>query len=158
MLDNIKLNPELSERIVPINAAIGSDGKVDFFVSEDYDDLGSTGASFLYNNQNENFIKKSVNGFKLNSARKKFKIEHIDLLKMDCKGCEFLLDNDDLKSIDRIKIEYSAHGMKNKLDNLIELLIQNNFHYMIFRHNSTSRKPNSDAASIFATRIENNHV
>ena len=53
---------------------------------------------------------------KLETARKKFKIDHIDLLKMDCKGCEFFLSDNDLKNIDRIKLEYSIHDKKYKAE------------------------------------------
>ena len=44
-----------------------------------------------------------MDGYKLETARKKFSINHIDLLKMDCKECEFYLTDEDLKDIDRIK-------------------------------------------------------
>ena len=72
---------------------------------------------------------------------------------MDCKGCEFYLTDEDLKNIDRIKIEYSIHDKNHKLDNLLELLKKNGFKCMIFRNSDTSRKSNTNAGNIFATRI-----
>ena len=124
-----------------------------FFVSTENDDFGTCGASFVINNQNSNFKYESVTGFQLSTARKKFKIDHIDLLKMDCKGCEFFLTSEDLKDVDRVKIEFSTRGKTNKLEDLLTLLKQNDFHYMIFRHNESSRLSNLVAAAIFASKI-----
>ena len=153
MKKNLELNPSLSEKIIPMNAAIGKDGQLKFFVSEDYEQVGSCGASFLYNNQYNGFKCEQVNGYQLKTARKKFGINHIDLLKMDCKGCEFYLTDEDLKNIDRIKIEYSIHDKNHKIDNLLELLKKNGFKCMIFRNSDTSRKSNTNTGNIFATRI-----
>ena len=150
---NLKLNPDISEKIIPINAAIGKDEQLKFHISNDNDERGSLGASFISNNQNKNFKYELVDGFKLETARKKFKIDHIDLLKMDCKGCEFFLSDEDLKDIDRIKIEYSTHGQANKLENLLKLLKQNGFQCMIYRLSATSRFSILVCGSIFASRI-----
>lgn len=153
MLENLKLNSKLTEKIIPINAAIGKDGPLKFFVNNQNDKFGTGGASFVYNNQNKDFKYENVTGFRLSTAREKFQIGHIDLLKMDCKGCEFFLSDEDLKDIDRIKIEYCTHGQTNKLENLLKLLKQNGFHCMIFRNSATSRLSNIVAANIFASRI-----
>ena len=153
MLENLKINSSLSEKITPINAAIGKNGILKFFVSNETDEHGSIGASFIYNNQSSNFKYENVTGFQLNAARKKFQINHIDLLKMDCKGCEFLLTDEDLKDVDRIKIEYSIDNESHTLKDLLELLKRNGFHCMIFRHSDTSRVSNLIDANIFASRI-----
>ena len=153
MKKNLELNPSLSKKIIPINAAIGKDGQLKFFVSADNEQFGSCGASFVYNNQNNDFKYEQVNGYQLKTARKKFGINHIDLLKMDCKGCEFYLTDEDLKDIDRIKIEYSIHDKNHKLDNLLELLKKNGFKCMIFRNSDTNRRSNTDVGNIYATRI-----
>ena len=150
---NLSLNPTLSEKIIPMNAAIGKDGQLKFFVSGDNEQFGSCGASFLYNNQNNDFKYEQVNGYQLKTARKKFGINHIDLLKMDCKGCEFYLTDEDLENIDRIKIEYSIHDKNHKIDNLLELLKNNGFKYMIFRNSDTNRRSNTYAGNIFATKV-----
>lgn len=153
MLENLKLNSSYSEKITPINAAIGKDGPLEFFVNNENDERGSLGASFIHNNQNANFTRETVTGFQLSTARKKYQIDHVDLLKMDCKGCEFFLTTEDLKGIDRVKIEYGIHGKKNTLENLLTLLKQNGFHCMIFRTNDTSRLSNMIGGTIFASRI-----
>ena len=149
---NISLNPTLSEKIIPINAAIGKDEQLKFYVS-DNDETGSLGASFVSNNQGENFKYELVDGYKLATARKKFGINHIDLLKMDCKECEFYLTDEDLKDIDRIKLEYAIMNKKYKLDDLLDLLKRNGFKCSIFRNGDLSRLSNRIAGNIYATKV-----
>ena len=110
-------------------------------------------ASFVSNNQSKNFKYELVNGYKLETARKKFGINHIDLLKMDCKECEFYLTNEDLKDIDRIKLEYTIMNKKYKLDDLLDLLKRNGFMCSIFRHIDTSILSNRFSATIYATKV-----
>ena len=161
MLENLKLNPKLSEKIIPINAAIGEDGPLKFFVNEQNDKFGSFAASFVYNNQ-KGLHYENVTGFQLSTAREKFQIGHIDLLKMDCKGCEFYLSDEDLKDIDRIKIEYQTDQREEvsfsknskKSEDLLKLLKKNDFHCMIYRHNIISRLSNSIDAVVFGSRIK----
>ena len=150
---NMNLNPILSEKIIPINAAIGKNEQLKFYVSDDSDEHGSIGASFVSNNQDNNFKYELVDGYKLATARKKFGINHIDLLKMDCKECEFYLTDEDLKDIDRIKIEYTIHNKKFKLDDLLDLLKRNGFRYSIYRTQALNRYSNRISGNIYATKI-----
>jgi len=149
---NMSLNPALSRKIIPINAAIGKDEQLKFYVSDD-DESGSFGASFISNNQDKNFKYELVDGYKLETARKKFGIDHIDLLKMDCKECEFYLTDDDLKDVDRIKLEYTIQNEKFKLDNLLDLLKRNGFRCSIFRNQDNNRLSNRVAGNIYATKV-----
>ena len=143
--------PKLSKQIVAINAAIGRDETLDFAV-QNTESISKPGASFVYHDK-EGTTTRKIKGYSLENAIKEFDIPHIDLLKMDCKGCEFFLSDEDLKDIDRIKIEYSTHGQANKLENLLKLLKQNGFQCMIYRHSATSRFSNLVSATIFASRI-----
>ena len=149
---NMSLNPTLSEKITPINAAIGKDEQLKFYVSGD-DESGTFGASFVSNNQDKNSKIELVDGYKLETARKKFGIKHIDLLKMDCKECEFYLTDEDIKDIDRIKLEYGIWNKKFKLDDLLDLLKRNGFKCSIFRNTDTSRLSNRIAGNIYATKV-----
>jgi|TARA_B100001179_G_scaffold231870_1_gene222941 FkbM family methyltransferase len=150
---NISLNPTLSEKIIPINAAIGKDEQLKFYVSDD-DETGTLGASFVSNNQQgKNFKYEIVDGYKLETARKKFGLNHIDLLKMDCKECEFYLTDEDLKDIDRIKLEYTILNKKFKLDDLLDLLKRNGFKCSIFRHVDSHRLSNRVSGTIYGTKI-----
>ena len=149
---NLSLNPTLSEKIIPINAAIGKDEQLKFYVSAD-DEYGTIAASFVSNNQGKNFKHELVDGYKLETARKKFGINHIDLLKMDCKECEFYLTDNDLKDIDRIKLEYTIWNKKYKLEDLLDLLKRNGFKCSIFRHGDNSRLSNRIGGTIYATKV-----
>jgi FkbM family methyltransferase len=149
---NMSLNPILSEKIIPINAAIGKDEQLKFYVSSD-DESGTFGASFVSNSQDKNFKIELVDGYKLETARKKFGIKHIDLLKMDCKECEFYLTDEDIKDIDRIKLEYAIWNKKSKLDDLLDLLKRNGFKCSIFRNGDLSRLSNRITGNIYATKL-----
>ena len=77
---------------------------------------------------------------------------HIDLLKMDCKGCEFSLTDDDLKNIRRVKIEYSLHKKTHRLEDLLKILEKNGFSCVIFRVSDTTRTSFDLSGTIFGIR------
>jgi len=144
MIRNIHLNPSLSEKIVPINAAMGKDGTLAFF----RDGSGEVGsASFVENVHGKNAQISHVMGFSLESALEKYHIEHVDLLKMDCKGCEFFLTENSLKNVDRVKIEFSKFGNAN-LEDLLKLLTHANFEYMTYQH-----EPSHHVSTLIETNI-----
>ena len=149
---NMTLNPTLSEKIIPINAAIGKDEQLKFYVATD-DEYGTAAASFVSNNQGGDFKYELVDGYKLETARKKFGINHIDLLKMDCKECEFYLTDEDIKDIDRIKLEYTIRDKKYTLDFLLDLLKRNGFKCSIYRANDRGRLSNRISGLIYATKL-----
>lgn len=153
MLRNISLNPHLSDRIIPINAAIGKDGSLKFYESMKIG--GGGGASFLYNNQGNDFKISEVIGYSLESALEKFNIKNIDLLKMDCKGCEFLLTENALKNINKVKIEYSIHSNEHKIENLTRILENCRFSLTIYRVGDQSRRSNRFSANIYGVKIQN---
>jgi hypothetical protein len=72
---------------------------------------------------------------------------------MDCKECEFYLTDEDIKDIDRIKLEYTVWNKKFKLDDLLDLLKRNGFKCSIFRNTDTSRLSNRIAGNIYATKL-----
>ncbi len=119
MIRNLKLNPNLSKRIIPIKAAIGNDGIMDFFQGKEV--LG-TGGSFVGTKYGKNRKVSKITSYSLESAMKKFAINKIDLLKMDCKGCEMLLTTDSLKDVDQVKIEYNTKFSSYELDELLNKL------------------------------------
>lgn len=153
MLRNISLNPHLSNRIITINAAIGKDGLLKFYESTKMG--GGGGASFLYNNQGNDFKKFEVIGYSLESALEKFNIKNIDLLKMDCKGCEFLLTENALKNVNKVKIEYSIHSNEHKMENLTRILEDSGFSFIIYRNSDQSRRSNRFSANIYGVKIRN---
>ena len=152
MKRNIDLNPELSEKIVPINAAIGKDGQLKFYQSNQNEIAG--GASFVFNTHGKNAKLSHVKGYSLESAFKEFKINHVDLLKMDCKGCEYLLTENALKNVDRVKIEYLS-DRSHKLKDLLKILENAGFKYMIYKINPFQHNiSNNVVGHIYGKKIQ----
>ena len=62
---------------------------------------------------------------------------------MDCKGCEYFLTVNDLKNVDKVKIEYEALDyVGHTVEELLQILKESNFNYTIYRTN-----PNRDRLS-----------
>ena len=66
---------------------------------------------------------------------------------------EFYLTDEDLKDIDRIKLEYTIQNKKFKLDDLLDLLKRNGYKCSIFRNGDTNRLSNRIAGNIYATKL-----
>lgn len=150
MEKNLGLNEELSKLIIPINAAVGKDGLLTFHRDNSVD-IG-TSASFVYNKHGPNARTSEVQGMSLSTILEKYDIDKVDLLKMDCKGCEFFMSNDELKKIDRIKIEYVAKG-EYKVQNLLNQLQNSGFHCTMYR-DSDSKNSSNIAGYLYGTRIK----
>ena len=88
----------------------------------------------------------------MRTAYQRFGIKHVDLLKMDCKGCEFYLEDDDLRIVDRIKIEYLTYDDAHRLEDLLKVLDKNNFQYIVFRHEPIFYRSNLVSATIYGKR------
>tara|TARA_B100000029_G_scaffold511295_1_gene604935 strand:+ start:391 stop:1497 length:1107 start_codon:yes stop_codon:yes gene_type:complete len=136
MLENISLNEELSKKIIPINAAIGKDGDLIF----NFDRMTTTGGSFVKNIHEKNSDQVKVKGYSFESALKKFNIECVDLLKMDCKGCECFLNADSLDNVKSIKIEYISEFSELKLEELLNTLEKAGFENNVYRINPISNR------------------
>ena len=149
MLENIKLNPKLSDKISPVNAGIGKDEILKFYHSDKSNIAWS--ASFVYNTHGENARVSEIQGYSIEKALEKFNVKHIDLLKMDCKGCEFFLTEKSLENVDTIQMQYWANGDHTKLDNLLDILKKSNFEYIIIRQNATFTS-NLESATIYGKK------
>mgnify|MGYP001334709595 CR=1 FL=1 len=153
MIRNLTLNPKLSERITPINAAIGKDGKLKFYHSGISEIAGVS--SFVYNvHGKEATIFNDVQGYSLSAAIKKFNIPHIDILKTDCKGCEFFLKEEDLEKVEQVKIEYEAFEYtKHSITELTNVLDNSGFEYIIYRIDpKKDRYSNSVSGHLFGRK------
>lgn len=146
---NLSLNEKLSKSIIPINAAIGKDELLTFY-RDNSRDIG-TSASFVYNKHGPDARTSKIQGMSLTTVFKKYNITHVDLLKTDCKGCEFFLNDNELKQIDRIKIEYVARG-KYKIENLLKQLQNSGFNCTMYR-DSDSKNSSNIAGYLYGTRI-----
>ena len=152
MIENLKLNPNLSKLIMPIHAAVGKDEMIDYYDNPSEDVTATAGASFLINKYGDKAIKESVAGMSIKTIINKFKIPNVDLLKMDCKGCEYLLGEDDLKSVKNIKIEYVSYNKLHKIDLILNLLKATGFSVIIFKHEPKDNLAFKNSGNILAKK------
>ena len=142
----------MTPRFFPANM-VSNDGTLKFFQSSKAEIAG--GASFVYNMHGKDAKIVNVQGYSLKSAMKKFGINHIDLLKMDCKGCEFYLKADELKNVVGIKIEYDAKFNSIKLEDLLKKLEKVGFHNKVYRINPVSNRiSNKHLCHIYGKKIK----
>ena len=143
MLRNIELNPSLKPKILPINIAIGpSDGFVDIAVSGEVN-----GEASIY--------KRGVRTYRVKSYTLRSLIEHLKALgvdinrfrvralKMDCKGCEYDVINNEanaLRLFNILKIEYSGYLRNYTVDQLTKPLEDLGFKCRAYAHNDVAAK------------------
>lgn len=131
MIRNLELNSELSKRIIPINGAIGKNEVLKFYHDKN-NEIGES-ASFVYN-VHKDFIISEVKGRTVDTLLKELNVKNVELLKMDCKGCEFFLTHTDLTKVNIVKIEYNAKAAKQSLDKLLSVLEKSGFIYTLYKH------------------------
>ena len=146
MLKNIDLNQNLKPNIIPINAAIGKDGDVEFTFDDTYIDGG--GSAYL-----QKLGKRvKVKSFSLSGLMNKYGLNEIDYLKMDCKGAGDLLTVTELKAIaECAKIEYTNTDGK-RLEELKKKLEAAGFKFKVYRHNPGDTSAISNHGTILATK------
>ena len=150
MIENLNLNPDLTKNVVPINAAIGKDEILKLYLNKDTPDIGAS----CYNKHGKNAKTIEVKSYSIESVLKEFKIPHVDLLKMDCKACEFFLTEKSLENIDQIKIEVSAAVTKEgkNIDELINVLKKSKFKISVYRSNPFLHMSNKIHCHIFGIK------
>ncbi len=137
MLRNLELNPDLKQRIIPVNAAISDrDGFVEFSYSTPVD-----GGASIYG---DGRFKVKVRSMRLSTLIKEITSMGLDLdrfkvrvLKMDCKGCEYDVINevDVLRLFDIVKIEYSGYLRNRTYHELKSALEKLGFTCRVWAHN-----------------------
>ncbi|MEM0135413.1 MAG: FkbM family methyltransferase [Thermoplasmatales archaeon] len=134
-LENIKLNPQLSNNIVMRNYALGEDEFIDFPASEN----GSGGNSAYDIKKNKTVRVRSVS---ITKILEEFHINIPYLLDLDIKGKEFEVINDSsLSKFRKVRVEYSPGlaMVANGRDILINRLKEYGFSSMrVFKHNQGS--------------------
>lgn len=158
MIENLKLNPNLSKKIIPIHCAVGKDEMTEYYDNPTKNITTNAGASFLINKFGNEAIKQYVTGMTIKTIINKFKIPYVDLLKMDCKGCEYLLDKNDLKLVRNIKIEYVSYNKSHKIDLILNLLKEIGFSYIIFKHEPKDNLTFKNSGNILAKNIIKNEL
>ena len=140
MIRNLELNPELKPRVIPINAAIsGEDGFVEFRYNATIDGGASTQGT-------GRFVTK-VRSMMLSTLIRELESRGIDMskfrvrvLKVDCKGCEYELVNDDsLRLFDIVKIEYNSDLLNKTYHELKDKLEELGFRCRVWAHNEFAK-------------------
>jgi FkbM family methyltransferase len=148
LIRNLQLNSGLSGRITPIKAALGPSGKLllKYFPSP----TGLSGSASGFSN--EGYITEEVESYTLSDLLKKQGIPSVDILKMDCKGCEWLLTKEDIEKVkEQIKIEWSF-GNRQKVAYLLQLLQAAGFKTRVFMHNPRATEKVDQHGTIVAER------
>ena len=126
LLKNLELNSALKPKVVPINVAVaGEDGFVDVKYSGEIDGGASTYTTSRFTARIKS-MKLSTLIKELESMGININNFKVRVLKVDCKGCEYEIVNDNaLRVFDIVKIEYSGylvnktyHVLKEKLESM----------------------------------------
>jgi FkbM family methyltransferase len=149
-LANIKLNPELSERITLKNYAIGKDEEALF-------SLNNNILSSLYNPDTENKRSIKVRSVSISTILRDFDISDPYLLDLDIKGSEFdVVEDTSIALFQRVRIEYSPYLLNSpgkSLEYLISRLREYGFSKIrIYKHNDRDRFDLLDHGTLEAER------
>ena len=146
---NLELNPDLAKNITAVNAAVGKDGILKIFKDQN---TPNHGASFVYNKRGKNALIETVEGLSLDTVLKKYNLKEIELMKMDCKGCEFFLTESALSKIKRIKIEYSGFHSTMTIHDVLKKLKHAGFSYAIYRNSNSRNRSNNKVGYIYGEK------
>lgn len=135
-LENLKLNPDLSQNIVLKSYAIGKDEEILFPVNDD------SGGSSIYEMGNRRTLK--IKSISVTTILKVFSISNPYLLDLDIKGSEFtVIEDSSISSFQKIRIEYSPYLLKSPEKNLgylVSKLRSYGFNRIrIYKHNDRDR-------------------
>lgn len=108
--ENVSAN-KMEDRIMTLNSALSySSNSVDLFVSEDAPNVSSMNPPREISGNYQFTGKMSVESLTLEDLMKRCNLEKIDLLKMDCEGCEYevisKMSEDTLKCVGEIVLEF----------------------------------------------------
>lgn len=152
MLANLELNPHLASCIIPIHAAVGKDNTVSYGVDRLNRVQTMGGATFVTNKYGENTKTEKVQGATISTIVKQYGINRIDLLKMDCKGCEFFLKKEDLDIVKKIKIEYYSLMTDHMIQTVMSLLNELGYHTIMYKHTPNDTTSMKKHGNILAER------
>lgn len=82
LVSNIELNPNLSNKIIPLKVAAGKTGMLEVPVQQGYNFDGNAGI------ERKGTVHMQVPSKSLMEIIKEAGLESVDILKSDCKGCE----------------------------------------------------------------------
>jgi len=131
LIRNLQLNPALSGKIIPIKVAVGQSGKL--LLKYDPSPTGLSGNASGFSDKGK--VTEEVESYTLGDLLEKQGIPSVDVLKMDCKGCEWLLTKEDIEKVNQqIEIQWSF-GNRQRVSSLLQLLQAEGFKTRIFMQN-----------------------
>ncbi|MGC9113240.1 FkbM family methyltransferase [Acidilobus sp.] len=149
LLKNVELNPQLKDKIIPINAAVAY--KDEGFVKICYNSPLGTGGATIFK---EDTICTNVKALSLKDLINLIKEKGINIdeykyrvLKLDCKGCEWDIinkDYDTLSKFEIVKIEYSGYLHNFKLSDIKNKLEELGYDCRVYAHNELPLKMGFD--------------
>jgi len=153
LIENIKLNPELKDRIIPVNVAISDhDGFIDLAI----EGIAHGGAS-----QYQDFLNKMrVKAFTLKSLLKYIEEVHgiridrfnVRAIKFDCEGCEYDVINNEIDIIshlfDFLLIECHGYLRNRTIFDIMNKLHEEGFYCDLLNHD-----PNSGLSARFLSTL-----
>jgi FkbM family methyltransferase len=130
LLSNLTVNPDLARSISAHRLAIGREGQTTFSTTGVID--GSASSNYVAGALRESVQSKSLSRFLSDEG-----LGHVDLLKMDAKGSEFLLTREDLDRVGTAIIEYTTvEG--TSLQSLLNVITSAGFEWRIWNHSPFS--------------------
>ncbi len=129
---NTSLNNRLDLQL--FNLAIGPEGTLTMSTKKDVLDGGASGF-YLTGGETTEIVKSIPVALFLKSNG----LKNIDLLKMDCKGCEKYLTSEDLRSVNQyLHIELDPNSEIQEIERLFTLVESSGFEFKILNHNPGS--------------------
>jgi FkbM family methyltransferase len=136
MLRNLELNPNLKQKILPVNAAVaGVDGYVDITYESPVDGSATIYGKGRHVARVRSLTLKNL----LNQVNLDLNMFKVKALKMDCKGCEYDVifnETEVLKLFDIVKIEYSGYLRNRTVHEILSVLEKAGFKCRIWAHNN----------------------
>ena len=142
-IENIKINPEIKDKIQFINKAVGAKkGMLDI----------NTGSMKDYADKNDSY---KIEVITIEDVINEYNFPY-DVLKMDCEGCEFeIINNSDLTKFNEIILEHHAYMVEQDCNQLINKLKSQDFKIKTFPCNA-SAKPFEEIGIIYAYKQQKN--
>ena len=133
MMKNLELNPGIRDRVTPVKKAVGPNGKLRL----SYQPLPNalSGGASVYEANGTGSVNEEVDSLTVSDLLDELDLNDVDVLKMDCKGCEWLLTKMDISRVkETVKVEWT-YGTCERITSLLRLLKEEGFEPQVYLHN-----------------------
>lgn len=144
LVSNIELNPNLSNKIIPLKVAAGKTGILEIPVQQEFDFDGNAGI------ERKGTVHMQIPSKSLTEIIKEAGLESVDILKSDCKGCENEFTIADFGLIkNSVEIECSSN-----ISTIVTKLQKAGFQVSLRHYDPTNVKPLNVGGTIIGIRNE----